>query len=228
MGHRRWTPSASLGHLRTGFRSVWPRVRARPCSWRNSALSGFLIFKADAFSSGPGQRVARAPPEWLPSSPKQEGPSPPSCGTRVVAAAWRGARLCYHRRGGPQREGRSLSGLLFAPLLESAVSVHGGTETVCASGWPGPPSAAGTCVREEGEPARAPPGAALLCGPAAHSQLRAKQNRFLAPFIRPAVTTEAPKGKDVTTPTRQARPPVRPDSLHLGRVLSLLLPGPRV
>lgn len=106
VGHRRWTPSASLGHLRTGFRSVWPRVRARPCSWRNSALSGFLIFEADAFSSGPGQRVARAPPEWLPSSPKQEGPSPPSCGTRVAAAAWRGARLCYHRRGGPQREGR--------------------------------------------------------------------------------------------------------------------------
>lgn len=106
-------PSASLGHLRTGFRSVWPRVRARPCSWRNSALSGFLIFKADAFSSGPGQRVARAPPEWLPSSPKQEGPSLPSCGTWVVAAAWRGARLCYHRRGGPQREGRVSLGAAF-------------------------------------------------------------------------------------------------------------------
>lgn len=130
--------------------------------------------------------------------------------------------------GAPRGKAGSLSGLLFAPLLESAVSVHSGTETVCASGWPGPPSAAGTCVREKGEPARAPPGAALLCGPAAHSQLRAEQNRFLAPFIRPAVTTEAPKGKDVTTPTRQARPPVRPDSLHLGRVLSLLLPGPRV
>lgn len=145
---------------------------------------------------------------------------------------WRprgGVRVCVTTGGGaPRGKAESLSGLLFAPLLESAVSVHGGTETVCASGWPGPPSAAGTCVREKGEPARAPPGATLLCGPAAHSQLRAEQNRFLAPFIRPAVTTEAPKGKDVTTPTRQARPPVRPDSLHLGRVLSLLLPGPRV
>lgn len=123
MGHRRWTPSASLGHLRTGFRSVWPRVRARPCSWRNSALSGFLIFKADAFSSGPGQRVARAPPEWLPSSPKQEGPSPPSCGTRVVAAAWRGARLCYHRRGGPPEGRQGVSRGCFSLLFWRAPSV---------------------------------------------------------------------------------------------------------
>lgn len=153
MGHRKWTPSASLGHLRTGFRSVWPRVRARPCSWRNSALSGFLIFKADAFSSGPGQRVARAPPEWLPSSPKQEGPSPPSCGTRVAAAAWRGARLCYHRRGGaPRGKAESLSGLLFAPLLESAVSVHGSTETAHRGGRGRHQLPAPVCVRKASLP----------------------------------------------------------------------------
>lgn len=131
--------------------------------------------------------------------------------------------------GGPPEGRQGLSRGCFSLLFWRAPSVFTAALRLSAhrGGRGRHQLPAPVCVRKASLPGH-PPGAALLCGPAAHSQLRAEQNLFLAPFIRPAVTTEAPKGKDVTTPTRQARPPVRPDSLHLGRVLSLLLPGPRV